>query len=266
MSHEATIRLSSFLGLLILFSLWELIYPRRMLTTSKRRRWINNLSLVMLDAFLVRLLFPLLPIGMASLAQSRGWGVLTTIPSPALFSIIASVVLLDLVIYCQHMIFHALSFLWRFHLVHHIDLDLDVTSGVRFHPIEIIISMGIKLLAVALLGVPPLGVLIFEVVLNGASMFNHSNIYIPSSIDRILRVLLVTPDMHRVHHSIILKEMNSNFGFTLSWWDQLFNTYRAQPAEGHEEMKIGYAPFFNKKGQQLWWLLAAPFMRGVTRG
>ncbi len=261
MNPEISIRLSFFFSIFILLALWELLNPRRALGTSKKMRWFNNLAIVLLDTVIVRLLFPLVPMSMALLAQERGWGLFNNLGVPYLLEVTVAVIVLDFVIYLQHVLFHAVPLLWRFHMVHHTDLDLDVTSGVRFHPIEIILSMGIKLAAVGSLGLPALAVFIFEILLNGTSMFNHTNVFIPLKLDRIIRLLIVTPDMHRVHHSVILRETDSNYGFTLSWWDRLLGTYRAQPAKGHQWMTIGLSRFLDEKRQTLLWLLALPFLK-----
>jgi len=261
MNPEIYIRLSFFFSIFTLLALWELLNPRRALGTSKKMRWFNNLVIVLLDTAIVRLLFPLVPMSMALLAQERGWGLFNNLGVPYLLEVTVAVIVLDFVIYLQHVLFHAVPLLWRFHMVHHADLDLDVTSGVRFHPIEIILSMGIKLAAVGSLGLPALAVFIFEILLNGTSMFNHSNVFIPLKLDRIIRLLIVTPDMHRVHHSVILRETDSNYGFTLSWWDRILGTYRAQPAKGHQWMTIGLSRFLDEKRQTLLWLLALPFLK-----
>ncbi|MCK5188168.1 MAG: sterol desaturase family protein [Deltaproteobacteria bacterium] len=265
MNPEITIRLSFFFSIFILLALWELLNPRRALGTSKKMRWFNNLVIVLLDTVIVRLLFPLVPMSMALLAQERGWGLFNNLGVPYLLEVTVAVIVLDFVIYLQHVLFHAVPLLWRFHMVHHADLDLDVTSGVRFHPIEIILSMGIKLAAVGSLGLPALAVFIFEILLNGTSMFNHTNVFIPLKLDRIIRLLIVTPDMHRVHHSVILRETDSNYGFTLSCWDRLLGTYRAQPAKGHQGMTIGLSRFLDEKRQTLLWLLALPFLKKAKK-
>ncbi len=265
MNPEITIRLSFFFSIFILLALWELLNPRRALGTSKKMRWFNNLVIVLLDTVIVRLLFPLVPMSMALLAQERGWGLFNNLGVPYLLEVTVAVIVLDFVIYLQHVLFHAVPLLWRFHMVHHADLDLDVTSGVRFHPIEIILSMGIKLAAVGSLGLPALAVFIFEILLNGTSMFNHTNVFIPLKLDRIIRLLIVTPDMHRVHHSVILRETDSNYGFTLSWWDRLLGTYRAQPAKGHQWMTIGLSRFLDEKSQTLLWLLTIPFLKKAKK-
>ncbi len=259
MRNEAIIRIIFFIGILALMAIWELLAPRRNLTTSKKLRWFNNLSIVFIDSFVVRLVIPVLPVSMSLLAKERGWGLLNNVRSPYWLAVVVGVIALDCVIYAQHVVFHMVKPLWRIHRMHHTDLDLDVTSGTRFHPIEIILSMGIKLLAVILLGTPALAVLVFEVLLNATSMFNHSNVYMPLGIDRVLRLLVVTPDMHRVHHSIIRHETNSNYGFNLPWWDRLFHTYRSQPEAGHKGMAIGIARHRNPKYLTLPWLLIMPF-------
>jgi sterol desaturase/sphingolipid hydroxylase (fatty acid hydroxylase superfamily) len=239
LNHEPQVRLSCFFGVLGLMALWELAAPRRALTASKALRWASNLSLVVLNSVLLRLLFPAAAMGMALLAAERHWGLLNNVSLPAGLEILAAVVALDFAIYLQHVMFHAVPALWRLHRVHHADLDFDVTTGARFHPIEIVLSMLIKFAVIAVLGPAPLAVLIFEVLLNATAMFNHSNVRIPVRLDRALRWLVVTPDMHRVHHSIEDHETNSNFGFNLPLWDRLFGTYKDQPDAGHDGMTIG---------------------------
>jgi sterol desaturase/sphingolipid hydroxylase (fatty acid hydroxylase superfamily) len=198
---------------------------------------------------------------MALLAEERGWGLFANVAVPGWLAVVLSVVLLDLVIYLQHVLFHAVPLLWRLHMVHHADLDFDVTTGVRFHTIEILLSLGIKMGAVVLLGTPALAVLIFEVLLNATSMFSHGNVRLPGWLDRVLRLVLVTPEMHRVHHSARPRETNSNFGFNLPWWDYLLGTYRAQPAEGHEGMTIGLTQLRDeRRADRLHWMLVLPFL------
>lgn len=266
MDHEITIRVSFFIGVFVLLALGELWNPRRARVTARRGRWFNNLTIMVMDTLLVRFLFPLVPVTMALLARERGWGLLNQVELPYLLHVAGAVLVLDFVVYLQHVLFHAVPTLWRFHIMHHVDLDLDVTTGVRFHPVEIALSMGIKLVAIGLLGLPAQAVLIFEIVLNGTAMFNHSNICIPVNMDRFLRRFIVTPDMHRVHHSVILRETDSNYGFALPWWDWLFGTYRAQPAKGHEGMTIGNSRFLDEQRQGLWWLLLLlPFSKKVNK-
>jgi sterol desaturase/sphingolipid hydroxylase (fatty acid hydroxylase superfamily) len=262
MPGENVIRLACFFGVLMIIAIWEIVAPRRALTDSKRRRWVTNLSLVVIDTAVVRFFLPILPVGMSIMARERGWGILNIIILPSWIKIILALVALDFVIYLQHLLFHFLPILWRLHRMHHTDLDIDVTTGNRFHPVEILISMGIKLAAVALLGAPALVVVIFEVALNATSQFNHGNIRIPEALDRWLRLVVVTPDMHRVHHSIIPRETNSNFGFNLSWWDRLLSTYRAQPEQGHMTMTIGLKEFRDPAMLTLPRLLVQPLVRG----
>ena len=200
---------------------------------------------------------------MAALAQERGWGLFNNLELPAALAIVVSAIALDLLIYLQHVMFHAVPALWRLHRMHHADLDIDVTTGARFHPIEIVLSMLIKLAAVAVLGAPAVAVVIFEVLLNATAMFNHANLRLPEGVDRFLRLVVVTPDMHRVHHSIVPAETNSNFGFNLPWWDRLLGTYRAQPAAGHEAMTIGIEQFRTPKDLRLDRLLVQPFLGEV---
>ena len=229
MQHESTIRLGFFFGVIILMCLWEVLAPRRALTVTRIRRWPGNLSLVVLNTLLLRILIPVTATGIALFADSKSWGLFNVVETPQVLAIVLSVIALDGIIYLQHVMFHALPILWRLHRVHHADLDLDVTSGSRFHPLEILISMGIKFVSILLLGVPATAVLIFEVLLNGTAMFNHANARLPLGLDRILRLLIVTPDMHRVHHSIEVDETDSNFGFNLPWWDRLCGTYPVFP-------------------------------------
>ncbi len=261
MDSEKVIRLGFFAGIFGLMAIWEILAARRELTTGKGRRWVGNLSLVALDTLIVRLLFPTAAVGMASMVQGLGWGVLNVVSVPYWAAVLISVVVLDLAIYLQHVMFHALPALWRLHKVHHADLDLDVTSGSRFHPIEIVLSMLIKLGVISVLGPPLLGVLTFEVVLNALAMFNHANARIPLPLDHVLRWIIVTPDMHRVHHSVERSEHNTNFGFNLSCWDRVLGTYKDQPAKGHEGMTIGLKSFRERSWQSLPWLLAMPFFR-----
>lgn len=250
LASEPAIRLSVFLGVFTILALWEAIAPRRTRSHGRRLRWPNNLGIVVTDAVALRLLFPTAAVGMALLAEQRGWGLMNALAAPAWIAVPVSVLLLDLVIYLQHVAFHAVSVLWRLHRVHHADLDIDVTTGLRFHPFEIVLSMVIKLAAVAALGAPALAVLVFEVLLNATSMFNHANLRLPRSVDCALRWILVTPDMHRVHHSVVVAETNSNYGFNLPWWDRLFGTYRDQPAAGHDGMTIGVERF--RTARDLW--------------
>ena len=247
MSYEKEIRMAFFFGMLAIIGLWEILAPKRALTVSKTVRWVNNLGLVFFNSFIVRLVFPVAAIGVAATAQENSWGLLNNIEMPVWVAAVLAIVIMDLVIYIQHVMVHAIPVLWRLHRVHHADPDYDVTTGARFHTLEIILSMGIKFCTIVLLGPPVFAVIIFEIVLNATAMFNHGNIRLPKNIDRVLRLILVTPDMHRVHHSVEDDETNSNFGFSLPWWDRLFGTYRDQPRAGHEAMQIGIHKFKDTK-------------------
>jgi sterol desaturase/sphingolipid hydroxylase (fatty acid hydroxylase superfamily) len=260
MSGESILRLGCFAAVLLLMALWEALAPRRRPTQSRPLRWFSNLGLVALDTLAVRFLVPLGAVGVALLAAERGWGLLNNVPLPAWLCVALAVVALDFVIYLQHVLFHAVPALWRLHMVHHADLDFDASTGVRFHPIEILLSMGIKMAAVVVLGAPALAVVVFEVLLNATSVFNHGNVRMPARLDRVLRLFVVTPEMHRVHHSAHARETNSNFGFNLPWWDFLLGTYRAQPAEGHEGMTIGLEQFRDERVERLHWMLLLPFV------
>jgi sterol desaturase/sphingolipid hydroxylase (fatty acid hydroxylase superfamily) len=264
MIGEEAIRLAAFLGVLVTIAAWELVAPKRKLSDSKKRRWIANLSMVAIDTLLVRLVVPVLPAGTAILARERGWGILNQVELPEWLAIVIAVIVLDFVIYLQHMLFHFLPILWRLHRMHHSDLDIDVTTGNRFHPLEILISTGIKLAVVMVIGAPVAAVVAFEVILNATSQFNHGNIRMPHQLDRLLRCFVVTPDMHRVHHSIIPRETNSNFGFNVPWWDRLCGTYRPQPELGHEGMTIGLKEFRDSRRLTLFHLLVQPFIRSTS--
>jgi len=239
LGHELPIRLGFFFGIFATMALWEVLAPRRALTTSKGVRWGNNLTLVFFNSFVLRLLFPAAAVGVAAVAAQQGWGLLNIFEIPFLPAVIIAVVTMDFVIWVQHVMVHAVPALWRLHRVHHADLDYDVTTGARFHTVEIILSMLIKFATIMVLGPPVVAVVIFEVMLNATAMFNHGNVRLPLGLDRVLRWVMVTPDMHRVHHSVEDDEANSNFGFSLPWWDRLFGTYRDQPRGGHEGMTIG---------------------------
>lgn len=261
LDDDSVFRLAIFLVVFAVFAVWEILTPRRKPSYPKNVRWINNLSINIVNIISTRVLIPVTLLFVASAAESDSLGLLNLIPIPTIVSIIIAVLLLDLSIYLQHIIFHKVPILWRLHRMHHADLDFDVTTGIRFHPIEIIISLGIKMLLVLAIGAPVIAVLIFEVLLNATSLFNHANIKIPKAVDKMLRLIVVTPDMHRVHHSIIRKETDSNFGFNLPWWDYLFKTYRAQPSLGHTDMQIGIESF--RESRELWLhrLLLQPFRK-----
>jgi sterol desaturase/sphingolipid hydroxylase (fatty acid hydroxylase superfamily) len=260
MENESIIRLVFFFGMFILVAVWEVVSPRRALSTSKPVRWLSNMGVVFIDTMLLRLLFSVLAIDIAIMAEKNGWGLFNNMDLSGWLSVLLGILALDLIIYLQHVMFHVVPALWRLHMMHHADLDIDVTTGLRFHPVEIMLSMGIKMASVAALGASPLAVLAFEVTLNATAMFNHGNIRLPLQIDKMLRLLVVTPDMHRVHHSVIIRETNSNFGFNFPWWDRLMGTYRAQPAADHEGMTIGLSQFRDVKRNTLPWMLVLPFI------
>jgi sterol desaturase/sphingolipid hydroxylase (fatty acid hydroxylase superfamily) len=238
-AHEPAIRMGFFVSVFALVAFWERVAPQRALTVSKAMRWSSNLGLVVLNTMLLRLMFPLAAVGMAAFGAANGWGLLNHFHVPFWLAVPLAVIAMDFVIWLQHVMMHAVPLLWRLHRVHHADPDYDLTTGARFHPIEIVLSMLIKIATIAVLGPPVLAVVVFEVLLNAAAMFNHGNIRLPVSLDRVLRWVIVTPDMHRVHHSVEEDETNSNFGFNLPWWDRLFGTYRAQPRAGQVGMTIG---------------------------
>lgn len=261
LAAEPILRLSVFAGMLVLMALWEVAAPKRRREIPRVIRWTNNLALVVLDTVILRLSFPILAVGLAVYAEDRGWGLLNAVEMPVWLAIVVSLLVLDLAIYLQHVMFHAVPGLWRLHRMHHADLEFDTTTGLRFHPVEILLSMVVKLAVVAALGPPAVAVLLFEVVLNATSLFNHANVHLPRAIDRVLRWIVVTPDMHRVHHSVIPAETNSNFGFNLPWWDRLLGTYRAQPSAGHQDMTIGIEQFRTRRDLWLDRMLIQP-LRG----
>ena len=264
-ANEQILRLGFFLGIFAVIGLWELAAPRRVLTVSRGPRWAANLGIVALDTVLLRLLFPFAAVGVAAFCTANGWGLLNHFQVPFMIAVPLAVIALDFVIWLQHVMVHAVPALWRVHRVHHADPDYDVTTGVRFHPIEIVLSMLIKFATIAVLGPPTVAVVIFEVLLNATSMFNHGNLRLPPGLDRVLRWFVVTPDMHRVHHSIEDDEANSNFGFNLPWWDRLFGTYREQPRAGHIGMTIGIRDHRDpREVARLPGMLLLPFKGEVT--
>jgi sterol desaturase/sphingolipid hydroxylase (fatty acid hydroxylase superfamily) len=264
LTRGSLIRGSVFAIILGIMAIWELYAPRRHQTIGRSRRWPNNFAIIALDTALVRLVFPMTAVAFALVSEQSGWGILQWLKTPAWLAVPLAVAALDLAIYAQHRVFHAVPALWRLHRMHHADLDFDVSTGIRFHPVEILLSMAIKFAVVAILGAPAVAVLIFEILLNATSLFNHSNVRMPHAVDRILRLGVVTPDMHRVHHSIEVHETNSNFGFNLPWWDRIFGTYRAQPAAGHADMTIGIAQFRNPAELRLDRLLTQPFRNDAS--
>jgi sterol desaturase/sphingolipid hydroxylase (fatty acid hydroxylase superfamily) len=243
-------------------AIWEVLAPRRPQAIARRTRWSNNLGVVVVDTLAVRVLFLARAVGVAMLAEAQGWGLLNVLPAPGWVAVPVSVLLLDFVIYGQHIAFHHLPVLWRLHRMHHADLEFDITTGVRFHPVEIVLSMVIKAAMVLALGAPPLAALVFEMLLNATSMFNHGNVRLTKRVDQVLRWLVVTPEMHRVHHSVLRRETDSNFGFNLPWWDRLFGTYRPEPEAGHERMVIGIDRFRDPRELRLDRMLLQPLRPG----
>jgi len=262
LNNEIYVRLSFFLGIFAFMAILEIAAPRRAFNTSKISRWYNNITITFLNSVVIRLVFPVTALGVALTAKERGWGIFNIFETGDWMAGIIAIVALDFIIYLQHRLFHSVQALWRIHMVHHTDLDIDVTTGARFHPFEIILSMIIKMIAIVIIGASAWSVLAFEVLLNGTSMFNHGNAFIALRIDSILRKFIVTPDMHRVHHSVLIDETNSNFGFNLPWWDHLFGTYRDQPADGHQGMTIGLSDFRDPNRLTLQSILALPITWG----
>jgi sterol desaturase/sphingolipid hydroxylase (fatty acid hydroxylase superfamily) len=261
-SSEAIVRLCFFAMIFSAVAILEKAVPRRNLLVSKRQRWFVNIAVQFIDTALLRLIFPVFPVGLALICSSRGWGILNYYSVPTVPAVIIGILALDLAIYLQHVMFHAIPLFWRVHMVHHTDRDIDLTTGLRFHPVEIILSLLIKFGAVVATGAPPLSVLIFEIMLNGTAMFNHGNLRLPLAMDETIRKVMVTPDMHRVHHSVIMRETNSNYGFSFSFWDRIFGTYRAQPVDGHDKMKIGLADYSDERPLKLLSMLVMPLLDG----
>jgi sterol desaturase/sphingolipid hydroxylase (fatty acid hydroxylase superfamily) len=259
MTIELIIRLCAFALVFAAMASWEVAAPRRKPSVGRKARWPGNLGILVVDILFLRVLIPTAAVGAALIAAGRGWGLLHQVDLRLSVASLIGFLALDLVIYAQHVAFHKIPALWRLHRMHHADLDVDVTTGVRFHPFEILISMLVKIAVVLALGVPVVAVILFEVVLNATSMFNHANVSMPSSLERVLRLVLVTPDMHRVHHSVVRAETDSNFGFNISWWDRLFRTYRAAPEAGQLGMTLGLPIFRNRRELRLDRLLSQPF-------
>ncbi len=258
-ASEATVRLSIFAGVFIIMAIAEALWPRKTRTQPRFSRWFTNMGMVVLDSLTVRIIFPIVAVGMAQYATAQGWGLLNLIALPFWLKVLISAVLLDMAIYWQHVASHKIPMLWRVHRVHHADRDIDVSTGNRFHPIEIVLSMLYKFVIILLLGPAALGVFLFEVLLNGSAMFNHANVRLPLGLDRIIRFLLVTPDMHRVHHSFHKDETDSNYGFNLAIWDRMFGTYIDQPRDGHDNMVIGMKKYQSDKPTNIVWSLLFPF-------
>jgi sterol desaturase/sphingolipid hydroxylase (fatty acid hydroxylase superfamily) len=262
-SIDTLIRLGAFVGVFALIAAWEFVAPRRPQAVGRGRRWPSNLGLVALNTLLLRLVFPVTAVGLSVVVEAQGAGLLHAVAVPAWLAVPVAFVLLDLAIYLQHVLFHSVPVLWRLHRMHHADVEFDVTNGLRFHPLEMLLSMAIKLAVIAAIGAPPAAVLAFEVVLNAAAMFNHGNVALPVRLDRVLRWVIVTPDMHRVHHSSLPEETHSNFGFNLPYWDRWFGTYIAQPRDGHAHMELGLAMFREPTWLRLDKLLVQPWMGPV---
>ena len=256
---EIYLRGGLFIGLLCLFILAESLFPRRQKAVKRGPRWLTNFGMTFISNLAVRLMEPVTAMLAAGYAIQKGWGFFNIIELPTIVSFILAIILLDLAIYAQHVATHKIPLLWRLHKVHHSDRDIDTTTALRFHPVEIIVSMLYKVGIILLLGPALLAVLIFEILLNGCAMFNHSNLKLPLWLDRVIRIFIVTPDMHRVHHSVHPSETNSNYGFSLSLWDRLFRTYKAQPKDGHEAMTIGLNEYQSDKPARLIWSLLLPF-------
>ncbi|MFO1137138.1 MAG: sterol desaturase family protein [Rhodoblastus sp.] len=259
MAQDWEIRLVSAFAIFAAVALWEALAPRRRLNFGRLKRWPSNLAIVAVDALVLRALFPVALAGVALFAQARGWGLFNVLGAPAWLAGLASILALDFVIFAQHVVFHRLPVLWRLHRMHHADLDYDLTTALRFHPLEIAISFALKIAAVLALGAPPWAALAFEILLNGLALFNHANATLPKAVEPLARALIVTPDMHRVHHSIEPAETHSNFGFNLSIWDRLFGLYRAAPATGQDGMTIGLPILRDEAELRLDRMLTQPF-------
>ena len=263
MDTESVLRISCYVTILVAVAIWETVSPKRPWTGVRRDRWLNHLLLAAINTGLVRVVIPISAVALSFLLESHNLGLLNKVELPFLFEVVAAVLLLDLAIYAQHYFFHKIPFFWRIHRMHHTDREFDVTTGVRFHPIEIVISMAIKFVIISIIGAPAVAIIVFEILLNATSLFNHGNVRIPAGVDRLLRLVVVTPDMHRVHHSIVHNETDSNFGFNLPWWDRLFGTYRAQPRDGHQDMTIGLEIFRDGSEGKLSRLISQPFRKPV---
>ncbi len=256
---EAGIRLVFFFLVISIMAIWETLRPKRRLVENKIRRWKKNLLIIIIDSLTLKLVFPVTLVSIAAGAEAAKWGLLNHFEVSKAVAFIIGFLAMDLSIYLQHLMFHAVPILWRLHMVHHADMDIDVTTGLRFHPLEMILSLAIKMATISAIGTPPLAVLAFEVALNTSSLFNHGNVNIAEKIDKYLRLFVVTPDMHRVHHSVIIRETNSNFGFNFPWWDRIFGTYRGQPVMGHEQITIGLSHIRHESKLGIFGLLALPF-------
>ena len=265
LDNENVIRTGIFVFVVVLMLLLEHLFPRKKRTQPRRRRWITNVTIVILDTVALRLLVPLLAIEVADHAALRGWGLFNYLNWPKWLEVVICVLMLDMLIYWQHVLSHRIPFLWKFHQVHHADRDIDATTGIRFHPVEIVLSMLYKIGWIVVLGPSVIAVFLFEIILNACAVFNHANLLLPRSVDSLLRLVIVTPDMHRVHHSVLANETNSNYGFNASVWDRIFGSYKAQPDDGHKEMKIGLPSYQNSNPSNLFWCLQLPFSNTKRR-
>ncbi len=259
---EQTVRLVAFVGVFAVMVVWEAASPRRTLRDRRATRWVTNLGIVVINSLTVRLLVPLAAVGTAAYAAEHGYGLLNVFQLPGWLAGLIAFVVLDFTIWLQHVAVHKIGVLWRLHRMHHADIDFDVSTGLRFHPVEILLSMAWKMLVVLVIGAPPAAVVVFEVVLNAMAMFNHGNVRLPAALDAVLRLVVVTPDFHRVHHSTIHRETDSNYGFNLSLWDRLFRTYVAEPENGHLDMQIGLPDYRTTAPSGLLWCLMLPFANG----
>lgn len=264
-NNQGEIRLGVFIGVFMLMAILESVLPKKTRAQPRVTRWFTNLALVVIDSVILRIFVPILAVAVAQWAENEGWGVFSQLPLPFWLECVIAVVLLDMLIYWQHVASHHIPVLWRFHQVHHADRDIDVTTGVRFHPVEIVLSMLYKFLCIVMLGAPALAVFLFEVLLNASAMFNHSNIRLTKRLDSVVRTLVVTPDMHRVHHSVMQVETNSNYGFFLSLWDRIFGSYIDQPSKGHQGMVIGLQAHQDNQPSSLFWSLKIPFVKGALQ-
>ncbi|MGV6801527.1 MAG: sterol desaturase family protein [bacterium] len=258
--NEPTIRMTVFIGVLLMMAVLETVFPRKKRVQPRAGRWFTNLALVVIDSISLRVILPIIALTTAQIAARNGWGLFNVIDLPAWVEILLAMIILDMMIYWQHVASHHIPLLWAMHKVHHADRDIDVTTGLRFHPIEIILSMLYKMTIVVVLGPSVIAVLLFELLLNGCAMFNHANFRLPRAVDKAVRLILVTPDVHRIHHSTIVRETNSNYGFSVTWWDRLFGTFIEQPEKGHDDMMIGLEEYQTEKPSNLLWALTVPFM------
>lgn len=258
--HETVIRGYAFYGMFSLIALWESLLPAKRPTTSTPMRWINNFALLIMENVFMRWVFPLFAIMLSAYLAERGLGWFNQFPAPLWLSFMLTVVALDAKAYVVHRLLHSVPWLWRLHKIHHTDLDYDVTTGLRFHPLESLVTMGSTLLVIALLGAPPVAVITYEILFIVTALFNHGNIHLPSRLDDLLRLALVTPDMHRIHHSAEMRETNSNYSGVFSVWDRAFGTYIRNPALGQDGMIMGLAEYRDARVLNLYRLLIMPFV------